>query len=50
MSAPSNNDLDDLLRIQREALAQGIAALKAGRRVIYIHGRPYADPGDDHED
>lgn len=40
-------EFEQLLReIQREALAQGQAALRLGRRVIYIHGRPYADPGD----
>lgn len=40
-------EFEQLLReIQREALAQGEAALRLGRRVIYIHGRPYADPGD----
>lgn len=43
----SSDDLGHLLRVQREAVAAGTAAQKAGRRVIYIHGRPYVDPGDD---
>jgi hypothetical protein len=43
----SSDDLDYLLRVQREAVAAGIEAQKAGRGVIYIHGRPYVDPGDE---
>jgi len=30
---------------QREALREGRRAEAAGLPVIYIHGRPYADPG-----
>ena len=30
---------------QRDAVQRGIAALKAGDPVIWVHGRPYADPG-----
>lgn len=41
-------ELDDrLLRIQRKALADGARAEREGRRVIWIHGRPYVDPGDE---
>lgn len=32
---------------QREALREGRQAEDEGRPVIYIHGRPYADPADD---
>jgi len=31
---------------QDEALAAGRRAAEEGRRVIYIHGRPYADPAE----
>lgn len=39
-----DKDFEDLAERQREALAEGRAAEKAGQPVIYIHGRPYADP------
>ncbi|SFA58328.1 hypothetical protein SAMN04487972_12020 [Paracoccus halophilus] len=39
-----DKDIEDLAERQREALAEGRAAEKAGQPVIYIHGRPYADP------
>ncbi len=39
-----DKDIESLAARQREALAEGRAAEKAGRSVIYIHGRPYADP------
>lgn len=32
---------------QREALREGRRAEAAGLPVIYIHGRPYADPAAD---
>lgn len=49
MAAPKKEQLnmDELMRIQREAVAEGRKAEREGRRVIYIHGQPYADPGDD---
>lgn len=31
---------------QAEAAREGRAAEAEGRPVIYIHGRPYADPGE----
>ena len=37
---------DMLLEAQRNALSVGVKAGREGRRVIYIHGRPYADPAD----
>ena len=37
---------DMLLEAQRNALSVGVKAEREGRRVIYIHGRPYADPAD----
>lgn len=40
---------DALAARQRAAIKTGREAEAAGRRVIYIHGRPYADPGDDAE-
>lgn len=40
-------ELEELQRAQREAKAEGRRAEREGRRVIYIHGEPYADPGDD---
>ncbi|SDE82587.1 hypothetical protein SAMN05421538_11236 [Paracoccus isoporae] len=39
-----DKDIESLAARQREALAEGRAAEKAGQPVIYIHGRPYADP------
>ncbi len=39
-----DKETEDLARRQREALAEGRAAEEAGQPVIYIHGRPYADP------
>lgn len=39
-----DKDIESLAARQREASAEGRAAEKAGRSVIYIHGRPYADP------
>ena len=39
-----DKDIESLAERQREALAEGRAAEKAGQSVIYIHGRPYADP------
>jgi len=32
---------------QAEAVATGRRAEAEGRPVIYVHGRPYADPGDE---
>jgi len=32
---------------QAEAVAAGRRAEADGRPVIYVHGRPYADPGDE---
>lgn len=32
---------------QREAVREGREAEKAGKPVIYVHGRPYADPSSD---
>ena len=34
----------DFIAAQRAALEKGRRAEKAGQPVIYIHGRPYADP------
>ena len=42
-----DKETEDLARRQREALAEGRAAEVAGEPVIYIHGRPYADPAVD---
>lgn len=42
-----DKETEDLARRQREALAEGRAAEEAGEPVIYIHGRPYADPAND---
>lgn len=39
----------DLLRQQQEAVAAGREAEARGERVIYVHGRPYVDPGNEHE-
>ena len=39
--------LEELMQRQREALSEGARAEREGRRVLYIHGRPYADPGDE---
>lgn len=39
-----DKDIESLAARQREASAEGRAAEKAGQPVIYIHGRPYADP------
>lgn len=39
----------DLLRQQQEAVAAGREAKARGERVIYVHGRPYVDPGNEHE-
>lgn len=39
----------DLLRRQQEAVAAGREAEARGERVIYIHGRPFVDPGEDRE-
>ncbi|WP_299846931.1 hypothetical protein [uncultured Paracoccus sp.] len=41
-----DKETEDLARRQREALAEGRAAEEAGEPVIYIHGRPYADPAN----
>lgn len=41
-----DKETEDLARRQREALAEGRAAEEAGQPVIYIHGRPYADPAN----
>ncbi|WP_299912934.1 hypothetical protein [uncultured Paracoccus sp.] len=37
----------DLLRRQQEAVAAGREAEARGERVLYVHGRPYVDPGND---
>lgn len=37
----------DLLRRQQEAVAAGREAESRGERVLYVHGRPYVDPGND---
>jgi len=42
MSAPHRPA--DLIDAQRAALETGRRAEEAGQPVIYIHGRPYADP------
>lgn len=39
----------DLLRRQQEAVAAGLEAESRGERVLYVHGRPYVDPGSDNE-
>lgn len=39
----------DLLRQQQEAVAAGREAEARGERVIYVNGRAYADPGDQHD-
>lgn len=46
MTAPADwpTELAELRARQATALAEGRAAEAAGRPVIYIHGRPYADP------
>ena len=36
---------DELDALQRQAAQEGARAEKEGRSVIYIHGRPYVDPG-----
>lgn len=40
---------DDLPARQAKAVREGRRAESAGRPVIYIHGRPYKDPGADDE-
>jgi len=42
MSAPHHPA--DLIHAQRAALEKGRRAEEAGQPVIYIQGRPYADP------
>lgn len=37
----------DLFRRQQEAVAAGREAEARGERVLYVHGRPYVDPGND---
>lgn len=39
----------DLLRQQQARVAAGREAEAKGERVIYVHGQPYADPGDERE-
>lgn len=39
-----DKDIENLAGRQRKALAEGRAAETTGQPVIYIHGRPYADP------
>lgn len=39
--------LKQLAALQREALAAGRAALRAGRPVLYVHGSPYPAPDTD---
>lgn len=46
-STPWAEQLAALEARQAEAARDGRAAEAAGRHVIYIHGRPYADPGAD---
>lgn len=36
-----------LADLQRRAVLDGIAALNEGRPILWIHGRPYADPATD---
>jgi len=45
MSAP--HQPADLINAQRAALEKGRRAEAAGQPVIYIHGRPYADPASE---
>lgn len=44
------NDDDDRAERQMRATRRGLRAERAGRPVIYIHGRPYADPDHDDDD
>jgi hypothetical protein len=40
-------DFEKAAQIQRKALQQGRLDKAKGLPVIYIHGRPYADPAHD---
>ena len=46
----TNNDDDARAARQLRAIRRGIKAERAGRPVIYVHGRPYADPAHDDKD
>jgi len=43
----AQHDHADLIDAQRAALEKGRRAEDAGQPVIYIHGRPYADPASE---
>ena len=43
----TTQNLNELLAIQAKAIAEGRQAEREGKPVIYIHGRPYADPANE---